>query len=50
LPTFIHHALDRRLIAPADHRVMRGRTKYYQIFFNHCFGFVKASDVDVLSH
>lgn len=30
------------------HAVVTGRTRYYQIFFNHRFAYVKASDVDVL--
>jgi N-acetyl-anhydromuramyl-L-alanine amidase AmpD len=32
----------------SDHVVVRGRTRYYQIFFNHRFGFVKAEDVDII--
>jgi len=34
----------------SDHLVVSGQTKYYQIFFNHRFAFVMASDVDVVSH
>jgi N-acetylmuramoyl-L-alanine amidase-like protein len=33
----------------SDHVVVRGETKYYQIYFNHRFAFVMASDVDVLA-
>jgi hypothetical protein len=29
--------------------VVRGETSYYQIYFNHRFAFVMASDVDVLA-
>jgi hypothetical protein len=32
----------------SDHVVVEGQTEYYQIFFNHRFVFVMASDVDVL--
>jgi N-acetyl-anhydromuramyl-L-alanine amidase AmpD len=32
----------------SDHQVITGRTRYYQIFFNHRFGFVKVSDVDLV--
>ncbi len=34
---------------PRSHVVVSGQTKYYQINFNHRFGFVKASDVEVQS-
>ncbi|HEX6290734.1 MAG TPA: peptidoglycan recognition family protein [Herpetosiphonaceae bacterium] len=34
---------------PAEHTVVEGQTEYYLIFFNHRFGFVKASDVDVVN-
>ena len=34
----------------SNHLVIKGETKYYQIFFNHRFAFVMASDVDVVSH
>jgi hypothetical protein len=30
-----------------QHRVVRGKTGYYQIFFDHRFAFVRASDVQV---
>jgi N-acetyl-anhydromuramyl-L-alanine amidase AmpD len=33
----------------SDHVVVGGETKYYQIFFNHRFAFVMASDVDVIA-
>ncbi len=33
---------------PADHLVVKGPEKFYQIFFNHRFAFVKADDVDVV--
>jgi hypothetical protein len=29
--------------------VIKGQTEYYQIFFNHRFAFVNASDVSVVS-
>ncbi|NJP05205.1 MAG: N-acetylmuramoyl-L-alanine amidase [Chloroflexaceae bacterium] len=29
--------------------IVRGETRYYQIFFNHRFGFVQESDVEVVS-
>ncbi len=32
----------------SDHVVVEGQTEYYQIFFNHRFVFVMASDVDAL--
>jgi N-acetyl-anhydromuramyl-L-alanine amidase AmpD len=32
----------------SDHVVIEGQTEYYQIFFNHRFAFVMASDVDVV--
>jgi N-acetyl-anhydromuramyl-L-alanine amidase AmpD len=32
----------------SDHVVVKGQTKYYQIFYNHRFAFVMASDVDVV--
>jgi hypothetical protein len=31
----------------AEHTVIKGKTMYYQIFFNHRLGYVEASDVDV---
>jgi len=34
----------------SNHLVISGQTKYYQIFFNHRFAFVMASDVDIVSH
>lgn len=34
---------------PQTNRVVEGQTEYYQIFYNHRFAFVKASDVDVVS-
>ena len=34
-------------LAGSDHQVIRGQTQYYQIFFNHRFAFVQASDVAV---
>ena len=34
---------------PSDHTVVEGQLEYYQIFFNHRFAFVKASDVDVVA-
>jgi hypothetical protein len=36
-------------LAGADRTVVKGQTMYYRIYFNHRFGFVQASDVDVLS-
>ncbi len=42
-PTFAP-ALDT-----AERVVVKGRTTYYRIYFNHRFGFVKASDVDIIS-
>jgi len=33
----------------AERVVVKGQTTYYRIYFNHRFGFVKASDVDVIS-
>jgi N-acetyl-anhydromuramyl-L-alanine amidase AmpD len=33
----------------SDHVVVEGQTEYYQIFYNHRFAFVKASDVEVLA-
>ncbi len=33
---------------PADHRVVKGRTLYYQIQYGHRVAFVRASDVDLL--
>lgn len=33
----------------ASHRTIAGETLYYQITFNHRFGFVKASDVQVIT-
>ncbi|GII60301.1 amidase [Sphaerisporangium krabiense] len=33
---------------PADHRVVRGRTLYYQIQFGHRVAYVMAGDVDLL--
>jgi hypothetical protein len=32
----------------SDHIVVKGQTEYYQIFYNHRFAFVMASDVDVV--
>jgi len=43
-PTFAE-SLDK-----SDHVVVKGQTEYYQIFFNHRFVFVMASDVDVVSN
>jgi hypothetical protein len=37
------------VLAGSDHVVIKGQTEYYQIFFNHRFAFVKASDVDVVA-
>jgi hypothetical protein len=34
---------------PSGHKVVEGQTEYYLIFFNHRLGYVKASDVDVIS-
>ena len=42
-PTFAP-TLDR-----AERAVVKGESAYYRIYFNHRFGFVKASDVDVIS-
>jgi hypothetical protein len=42
-PTFAP-ALDQ-----AERAVVKGQIAYYRISFNHRFGFVKASDVDVIS-
>ncbi|HEU5015737.1 MAG TPA: peptidoglycan recognition family protein [Roseiflexaceae bacterium] len=36
-------------LAQAQRATVKGQTMYYRIYFNHRFGFVKASDVDVLS-
>ncbi len=33
----------------AERAVVKGQIAYYRIYFNHRFGFVKASDVDVIS-
>jgi hypothetical protein len=33
----------------AERVVVKGQTMYYRIYFNHRFGFVKASDVDVIA-
>ncbi|MBX6341737.1 MAG: N-acetylmuramoyl-L-alanine amidase [Thermomicrobiaceae bacterium] len=33
---------------PSDHKVVKGQDRYYQIFFNHRFAYVRASDVDVV--
>jgi N-acetyl-anhydromuramyl-L-alanine amidase AmpD len=33
----------------SDHVVVKGQTEYYQIFYNHRFAFVKASDVDLVA-
>jgi hypothetical protein len=35
-------------LAGSDHVVVRGQTRYYQIFFNHRFGFVQAADVKIV--
>lgn len=34
----------------APYAVVRGETRYYQIYFNHRFGFVRASDVTPAAH
>jgi N-acetyl-anhydromuramyl-L-alanine amidase AmpD len=36
-------------LSPAQHKVVEGQTEYYLIFFNHRLGYVKASDVNVVS-
>lgn len=41
--TYSHDPYD------GNHEMVVGEDEYYQIFFNHRFGFVKASDVDVVS-
>ncbi len=33
---------------PSDHRVVKGVSQFYQIYFGHRFAFVKADDVDVV--
>ncbi|HZG14781.1 MAG TPA: peptidoglycan recognition family protein [Candidatus Bathyarchaeia archaeon] len=39
--TFSHDPYDD------DHKMVIGEEEYYQIYFNHRFGFVKASDVEI---
>ncbi|MBC8078685.1 MAG: N-acetylmuramoyl-L-alanine amidase, partial [Chloroflexales bacterium] len=34
----------------AQYTAVRGETQYYQIYFNHRFGFVRASDVTATAH
>ena len=34
--------------SPADNPVVKGKTKYYQIFFNHRLAFLSADDVEVV--
>jgi N-acetyl-anhydromuramyl-L-alanine amidase AmpD len=36
------------MLEGSDHVVVEGQTEYYQIFFNHRFAFVMASDVDIV--
>lgn len=32
---------------PNDHKMIVGKDEYYQIYFNHRYAFVKASDVEI---
>lgn len=36
-------------LAGSDHVVVKGQTEYYQIWYNHRFAFVKASDVELVT-
>lgn len=47
--TYYYSPVYTPTLDPSSHIVVSGQTKYYQINFNHRFGFVKATDVEVQS-